>query len=186
VQSTAIETTPLPRVRAGLRPANRGTDRTVTGRCERGAFDSGQTEPLPALVAVALVCATLSGYAALTTDVVSDLGRERALAEVTSDRIWHDSSVAGIYPTEHTLRGAVATETLPRGHHVYAAVSYVGDDGRVVERVGFDTQGEPYTVTTQPSGDTAERAVAVEHRDGDIRPGTLTVVVWNGTTGGAG
>jgi hypothetical protein len=146
--------------------------------------DCGQTEPLPALVAVALVCATLSGYAAVVTDVVSDLGHERALAEVTSDRIWHDSSVTGIYPIENTLRGAVSAETLPRGHHVYAAISYVGDDGRVVERVGFDTQGRPYTVTTQPPGDTAERAVAVEHREGDVRPGTLTVVVWNRTAGG--
>lgn len=135
-------------------------------------------------MAVALVCASLSGYAAITTDTVSDLGRDRALAAVTSDRIWHEIDETGLYPVEHNLADAISAETLPRGHHVYAAVSYTGETGRVIEHVGFDERGDPYNVTTQPSGDTEKRTIAVRHRDGDIRPGTLTVVVWDGNVRG--
>lgn len=152
----------------------------------RASLTRGQTEPLAALVAVGLVCVTLSAYAAFVTGLVPTLESDRELATVTSDRLWDDLDQNGIYPNEGELRQSIDTETLPRGHHVAVVVTYVDETGRVVEAdsAGFDEMGEPYSMQAEPEGESYERPIAIKNRDGDIRPGLLTVVVWDDTSGG--
>jgi hypothetical protein len=113
------------------------------------------------------------------------LESDRDLATVTSDRLWDDISENGIYPNERQLKDTIATETLPRGHHVAVTITYVDETGRVVEAdsAGFDEMGTPYPIQAKHSGDTYERPIAVRNRNGDIRPGLLRVVVWDDSGG---
>lgn len=158
----------------------RSGSRTTGGR--------GQTEPLPALVAIAVVCLAVSTYAAVVAGLVPDLGSDRELAEVTSDRIWAEVSENGVYPGDTDLEDDISVGTLPRGQRVYSNVTYVGEDGHVVEqsRAGFDETGALTVATPPPAGDVYERPIAVKHRNGDVRPGTLTVIVWDSGREGDG
>lgn len=143
--------------------------------------DRGQTEPLAALVAVALFCLALSGYAAFVTGFVPELGSDRDLAAVTGERVWEAVSENGIYPADADPRADIAPADLPQGRQVAVNVTVV-DGGRVTERdrVRFDETGSVTGVADALDGDVFRRPVPVQHRDGDVRPGTLTVVVSRG------
>lgn len=142
----------------------------------------GQTEPLAALVAVALFCLVLSVYAAFVTGLVPDLQSDRQLAEVTGERVWEAISEDGIYPADANLSAALGPTDLPRGHQVAVNVTYLGPRGYVVEtsQARFDERGTVAQGTGPPDGDTLRRPVPVQHRAGDVRPGLLTVVVSDG------
>jgi hypothetical protein len=144
--------------------------------------ERGQTEPLAALVAVALFCLALSVYAAFVTGLIPDLRSDRQLAEVTGERVWEAVSEDGIYPADVNLSEALDPTDLPRGHQVAVNVTYLGPRGYVVEasRAGFDERGAVVRMTEPPDGDTFRRPVPVQHRAGDVRPGLLTVVVSDG------
>lgn len=146
------------------------------------AGNRGQTEPLAALVAVALFCLALSVYAVFVTGFVPDLGSDRKLAEVTGERIWDAVSEDGIYPAGTDLTAALSPEDLPRGFQITVTVSSLDDQGEVTERsrAHFDERGELTGTAELPEGDVFERPVPVQHRDGDVRPGLLTVVVADG------
>lgn len=147
----------------------------------RGA-ERGQTEPLAALVAVALFCLALSVYAAFVTGLVPDLQSDRQLAEVTGERVWEAVSEDGIYPADANLSATLDPTDLPRGNQVAVNVTYLGPRGYVVEasQVHFDERGTVAQMTEPPDGDTFRRPVPIQHRAGDVRPGLLTVVVSDG------
>lgn len=152
------------------------------GRFLESADQRGQTEPLAALVAVGLFCLALSVYAVFVTGLVPDLGSDRELAETTSERVWDAASEDGVYPAETELTAALDPADLPQGAQVYTNVTYLGDAGHTVEasRAQLDETGTPTGVTGLPEGEVFERPVPIQHRDGDIRPGMLTVVVSDG------
>lgn len=149
---------------------------------QRRHAERGQTEPLAALVAVALFCVALSLYAGFLTGLVPELGSDREITEVTGERVWEALSENGLYPTETNLRSALDDGVLPRGHLVAVTVTYVGSEGSVTtaSQAVFDRTGEVASATDRPDGESFRRPVPVQHRDGDVRPGMLTVVVGDG------
>lgn len=136
----------------------------------------GQTEPLPALVAVALFCVALSVYAGFLTGLVPELGSDRKLAEVTGERVWESVSENGMYPAGTALRSALDADVLPRGHRVTITVTYAHEGTVTASRASFDAAGAP-VATAGLDGETFSRPIPVQRRKGDVRPGTLTVVV---------
>lgn len=144
--------------------------------------ERGQTEPLAALVAVALFCLALSVYAAFVTGLVPELNSDSDLTEVTAERVWEAMSEDGVYPAGTNLSEVLDETDLPAGYHVYSNVTSLDDQGDLVEtsRIQFDRAGNRTTGTGLPEGDAFERPVPVQHGDGDVRPGTLTVVVSDG------
>lgn len=144
--------------------------------------ERGQTEPLVALVAVALFCLALSVYAAFVTGLVPDLGSDRELAEVTGGRIWEAVSEDGIYPADADFRADLDPGDLPRGFQVAVNVTSVDLGGRVAEtgQVRFDETGSVARGSEPLAGDVFQRPVPVQRRHGDVRPGTLSVVISDG------
>ena len=146
------------------------------------AAASGQTEPLAALVAVTTLCLAVSVYAGFVTGLVPELGSDRELADVTSERVWGAVSDDGIYPAKTELQSTLSEEDLPQGRHVSVDVTYVDSHGtlRTASEAHFDELGSVRVPVDPPSGaETFERPIPVKHREGDVRPGTLTVVVWD-------
>jgi hypothetical protein len=140
-----------------------------------------QTEPFAALVAVAAVCIAVSAYAGFLSGVVPELGADRSLGEATADSVWDALNEQGYYNSSASLEASVGPETLPQGHSVTINVTSVGEDGRLdsVGNATFDSQGQPTDVVPPPSAERYERPVPIKMRPADIRPGTLTVVVWS-------
>lgn len=146
------------------------------------AVTSGQTEPLAALVAVTALCLAVSVYAGFVTGLVPELGSDRELASVTGERVWGAVSEDGVYPARTELQSTLSEEDLPQGRYVSVNVTYVDSHGtlRTASEVHFDELGSVRGPVDPPSGaETFERPIPVKHREGDVRPGTLTVVVWD-------
>jgi len=157
--------------------------RTATGGVRRAQQTNrrGQTDPLAALVAVAAVCLALSGYAVFVTDLVPRLGQDRAVGGATAERVWEAIDEHGYYNSSDSLTEHISPADLPQGHSVRLTVTYVGADGRL-EPVGNATlgpQGQQRAVEPPPSAERYERPVPIKLRRGDVRPGSLTVVVWS-------
>ncbi len=140
----------------------------------------GQTEPLGALVAVTAICLAVSVYAGFLTGLVPDMGTDRELAEVTNERVWHVVSEDGVYASNTSLESELAAEDLPQGYHVRLNVTYAGPDAEP-SRAQFDETGDATALDDGPApgAGSFERPIPVQHRDGDVRPGKLTVVVWD-------
>jgi len=141
----------------------------------------GQTEPLAALVAVAVVCVAISIYAGFLSGLVPQLGEERSVAEGTSERVWHAISEDGLYNESAPLVDEIAVETLPQGHSVAITVTYVGEDGRLesIAAETFDAHADPVSLDPPADAERHERAIPIKRRPGDIQPGRLQVVVWS-------
>jgi len=162
------------------RPAHTAVG-TETGHSPGPGVPRGQTEPFAALVAVAAVCLALSGYAVFLADLVPRLGEDRSVGAATADRIRDAIDEHGYYNSSDTLTEHVSPADLPRGYSVAVTVTYVGPDGRLdpVGNATFGPQGRLTAVTPPASAERYERPVAVRLRRGDLRPGSLTVVVWS-------
>jgi len=159
-----------------------GEQAWTTGERKSGEATRGQTEPLAALVSIAAICAALSLYAGVTTDVISDSGDERDVAEATMNGLWADIHEDGVFdPEVASLGEAVKVQSLPEGQSVRATVTVVGENGRLrtVDRATFGQDGKPGRRAEPPeSATTVSRSVPVRVDIGDVRPGRLTVVVW--------
>lgn len=135
-----------------------------------------QTEPLPALVAVALFCVALSVYTGFLTGLVPEHGSDRELAEVTGERVWEAVSENGLFREGTELRSALDADTLPDGRRVAVTVTYAHEGTVTASQASFDGAGT-VVGTAGVDGETFRRPVPVQRRKGDVRPGTLTVVV---------
>jgi hypothetical protein len=140
----------------------------------------GQTEPLAALVSVAAVCVAVSVYAGFASSLVPELGGDQRVDRATLDSVWADASEDGVVDAGG-VANRIETETLPRGHRVAVTVTTVGADGRLdaVDSVTFDASGSRATLDPPETAPSSSRPVPVRVADGDVRPGTLTVVVWD-------
>lgn len=140
-----------------------------------------QTEPVATLVAVISVCLAVSLYTGVHTAILSELGRDRAPDSVTTERIWQDLTQSGVIYNGTDLEDRIDPETIPRGFHVRIEVTYIGPTGEVERLAGttFDNHGIPVEVETPPEdASTYERPVSVQEEPGEIRPGSLAVVIW--------
>lgn len=140
----------------------------------------GQTETLAALVAVVSVCLALSAYAVFLGDVFPELGEDRSLGEATADRVWDAVNHQGYYNSSRAVAESVGPEALPQGRSVAINVTYVGESGRI-ESVGNETfgpRGRQTELQPPASAERYERPVPIRLQHGDVRPGSLEVVVW--------
>jgi len=131
---------------------------------DRGRSDDrGQVEPLPALVAVAVVGLALALYAgslgALPAPASEDDGLD---AEVALGAVCERVCVGGRVDPARLDEGLAAA---PEGHRV---------------RIVLRTDGEEWTAGPEPPADTpgAARTVTVRVGPAETRPGRLRVVVW--------
>lgn len=166
-----------PRVSGGTEQAsNHLTDESMN-------HDRGGTEPLAALVSVAAICVAISIYAGFASVTLSDTTNDSGVDRATLDTVWTAVSEDGLFDTTTALDTTVEPETLPRGYHTRVTITRVGADGHLVT-VGeavFDDRGTVVETAIDPPPDSQsrERPVPIRIRDGDVRPGKLTVEVWD-------
>lgn len=144
----------------------------------------GGTEPLVALVSVAAICVAFSvyaGFASVTLGVANDPDTD--VEQATLDAIWNAMTDDGLIDTEvQRLSATLGPDILPRGHKIHASITIVGEAGqlRTIDIATFDEGAEPVESVDPPSdANVAKRPVAVRLDDADVRPGRLTVVVWD-------
>lgn len=142
----------------------------------------GQTEPIAALVAITMVCLAVSLYTGVHTDALSRLDSDRDVSRATGDRVWTDVTESGIVYEDLQIEEAIRIDSLPQGYNVAVSISVVGRNGRnrTIARVTFGPTGRisdnPVTPPDRANG--YERPVSVQRAPGTVRPGTLSVVVW--------
>lgn len=160
----------------------RGQSSANGGETEQSSTDRGGTEPLAALISVAVLCAALSvyaGFASLALSDSDDTARDRA----TLEAVWDGTNERGILElgTER-LTDRLDSGVLPRGLRVAVRVTVVGEGGylETVDEATFDGDGRPAVLEVPPSADVDARPVPVRLDDGEVRPGRLTVEVWDG------
>jgi len=111
------------------------------------------------------------------SDVVSDAGSERRVAESTMEGVWRDVSEDGVFEPETDLARKVSASSIPDGYAVRVEVTVVAPDGseRTAGRVRLSADGP---ATPPEDAQRASRPVAVQRSPGDVRPGRLVVEVW--------
>lgn len=140
----------------------------------------GQSEPLAALLSVAIVCLVISLYVGAFTDTLPALGEDRDVSDPTADAIWQEIRTDGAVDASDSVAESIDRSSLPAGYAVSVEIRTVDTDGKiaVTDSVQFDTGGEPSALDVPADTTTIERPVAVRLRSGDVRPGTLVVEVW--------
>ena len=141
----------------------------------------GQTEPLAALAAIALVCTAITLYTGFYGAVFDSVGEDRRLGSVTAERVWEAIGENGIYDSDDDPRTLLEAATIPRGVTVRLTVAYVGEDGRM-ETAGettVDDRGAAVGTAPPATAERFRRSVPVRIAPGDVKPGTLTVVIWS-------
>jgi hypothetical protein len=142
--------------------------------------ERGGTEPLAALVSVAAICVAVSVYAGVASEVLPDSDDNEPDA-ATLDSVWTAVSDDGVLDTSGPLEARLGAEPLPRGHRVAVNVTVVGADGHLVTVAAaqFETDATVADLEPPPTAAASDRPVPVRIDEGDVRPGRLTVVVWN-------
>ncbi|NIB98658.1 hypothetical protein [Halobacterium sp. R2-5] len=127
----------------------------------RSSAREAQVEPLPALVAVAVVCLAVGAFATVRADVLP-----AATSDVPADDVLSDAVDAA------TPEGAVVVDP----QRIDAPVAPEGYESRVT----VTASGREWTAGEQPPPDaaTASQRVPVRVADGRTRPGKITVAVW--------
>ncbi|SDQ18734.1 DUF7285 family protein [Natronobacterium texcoconense] len=151
----------------------------------RSSTRRAQTEPLAALVAVAVIGIALGLYSGYLTGVLSET-TDRSPEDVTLERVWQDVSETGVFVggEGEPIADRVRLASLPEGENVRIAVTTVQNgENRLVTEARFDAAGDaldPDALEDPPeNAGVAERPVPVELEPGDVRGGTLRVEVWS-------
>lgn len=141
----------------------------------------GQTEPLAALVAVAVVCLALSLYAGYLSDTLPGTS-DRTVEETTLDHVWNGLGDDGVYDPASQHPQRIPTRELPNGYHVVIEITVRTDDGHreFVEEAALDPHGGSTVGDPPDDARSASRPIPVvdEERPGHVRSGRLRVVVW--------
>lgn len=142
----------------------------------------GQIEPLAALVSVAAICVAVSVYAGISASFFAEGNVERDVAGPALESIWNDVSTDGVVdPDTDSFISSIDTGMLPAGSYVYVNVTVVKPDGSLetLDSITFGPDRTVQTVTDPPSSSTVvSRPVPVRVTEGDVRPGRLSVEVW--------
>lgn len=167
----------------GDEPAARGDEPAA-----RGDGPNGQVEPTAALVALFAVCVGLSLYAGVLLDSLPGES-ERDVASTALDVVHDRVSTGGVVDPGSIGR---ATRVAPAGYRLNATLGvgnrrwHVGptppedvSEAHTNARSNVDTNA---VADAKPIADTrtdaATRPVSVRLEPGSVRPGRLTVVVW--------
>jgi len=121
-----------------------------------------QVEPLPALVAVAVVCLAVGAFATVRADVLPVAASDAPADDVLSDAVDAASPTGSVVVAPARLD----TPSSPDGYAVNVTVT-AGDRE-------WAAGGQP-----PPDAATASQRVPVRTADGRTDPGTLTVAVWS-------
>ncbi|MFP8952951.1 hypothetical protein ACLI4Z_08270 [Natrialbaceae archaeon A-arb3/5] len=145
----------------------------------------GQTEPLAALVAIALVCTGVVLYAGTVSELYPGV-TDRDPADATLDGIWNSVGSDGVYHETRDRSELHQDDAVPAGYTVYVEVTTAVDgEPELVDSILVDSDGDvQYNAggidrPTDPA--MASRSITVQlHRDpaGDTRGGTLRVEAW--------
>lgn len=121
----------------------------------------GQVEPLVALVAVVAVCIGLGLYAGVL-DATRSVDADRATVETVASRALDAVAPTGVASQN---RLAEALDAAPDGYRLNATLL---------------SGSHRWSVGPAPTGRgrTADRPTGVRLAPGDVRPGTLRVVLW--------
>ncbi|WP_353635170.1 hypothetical protein ABSL23_07070 [Halobacterium sp. NMX12-1] len=128
----------------------------------RSSAREAQVEPLPALVAVAVVCLAVGAFATVRADVLPVGASDAPTDEVLSDAVDAASPTGSVVVSPARLDAAIS----PDGYAVNVTVT--ADD-------------REWTAGEQPPPDaaSASQRVPVRVADGRTEPGRLTVAVWS-------
>lgn len=153
--------------------------RGIARRTRRGRRRRAQSEPLAALLAVAVVCGAISLYAGVLGDVSGRTGSDPGLAEPTAEAVTEDLTGSGVIDAETPVAAKIEPGTLPEGTPVSITITVVDGDGRISEvgAAAFDATGNPVSDPPVADPDRVTRPVPVRLRTGDVRPGRLVVEV---------
>lgn len=132
----------------------------------RRSSDNGGTEPLAALVAVAVVCSAVSLYAGLFP-VPTSADQRAAAAERLLDHVYERTTETGV-----VRPGWLERLPSERQWHGRWRVNVTVETGPVTWRRG------PSPPAGASNVGTATRQVSVRQLSGRVRPGRLRVVVW--------
>ena len=127
----------------------------------RSSVREAQVEPLPALVAVAVVCLSVGAFAAVRADVLPAGVSDAPADTVLSDAVDAATTAGGVVAPER-LDASVA----PDGYAVNVTVTAGDREWTAGERL-------------PPDAATASDIVSVRVATGRTRPGRLTVAVWS-------
>lgn len=139
----------------------------------------GQTEPIAALLAVALVALAVATYAGALGDVLPGQS-DRVVAEATADRAWTDLRSGGVYWTRTLTLDGVDPDVLPRGRTAQFEIELLTGDGWVTDSaVAYTPDGDRRAPAPPPDrAQVLTRPIPVRTNAGVVRTGRLTVAVW--------
>lgn len=142
----------------------------------------GQTEPLAALVAVSAVAIGIGLYAGYVAGVLPGATGD-TVEEPTIQRAWSEIQDDGLYHASDKPLQDIDEEAIPRGETVYLEVTTANEDAEMVtvERALYDEAGEQVSLgpdVPPEHGQAVTRPIPVRTSPGDVRAGTLRVVVW--------
>lgn len=141
----------------------------------------GQTEPLAALAAVAMIAIGVGIYGMYITDTLTQTS-DQSVVEPTMQRVWSDIQTNGVYKEIHDPLDSLPEAALPRGEMVYIKITYVDSDGQeiLVSEVCYDKSASQISPPGEipDTGNSITRPVAVALEPGNVTAGTLEVVVW--------
>lgn len=142
----------------------------------------GQTEPLAALVAVSAVAIGIGLYAGYIAGVLPGASGD-TVEEPTIQRAWSEIQEDGLYHENDRPLRNMDERAIPRGETVFLEVSTAEDDAEpvIVEQALYAPNGtyvQPGSDVPPEHGREVTRPIPVRTGPGDVRAGTLRVVVW--------
>lgn len=144
-----------------------------------------QTEPIAALIAVAVMGMAISLYAGYHTDALASSGIDRDVSQPTIERVWTEMEHMGAYNRNQPLEAVIDHRVLPEGKTVYIRITFVGDTGAIEElrSVTFLPSGstEPYRPGPPAGVNNESRPIPVRYSSGDVRGARLHVGTYDGT-----
>lgn len=123
-----------------------------------------QVEPLPALIAVAVVCLAISAYAGVTSNVLPEQSRYVPSEQVLADAI-DEATPAGQIVVEPSLLDSISVA--PAGFEMSVTV-LAGDN---MWRAG--------ATNPPPNAEIASELVPIRIHPGEVVPGRFIVKVWS-------
>ncbi|WP_336034842.1 DUF7285 family protein [Halobacterium yunchengense] len=130
----------------------------------RSSARRAQVEPLPAIVAVTVLCAAVATYGAVRADALSGLSGDRAPAEqVLADAVDATTPEGSVVVDPDRL---TAADVAPAGFEASVTVTAGSHEWRA-------GAGSP-----PPNAATASQRAPVRV-DGEVRPGRVTAEVWS-------
>lgn len=140
----------------------------------------GQTEPLAALLAVAILAVGLSIYGGTVVDVVSS-SSDREVGDQTVELVWEDMETNGAYDvSSRPLKGTIEQESIPAGFNVVVAVETTAADGEkvVIKEARYAADGSSAVDDPPDGATTTERPISIRYAPGNVTTGRLRVSAW--------